>query len=102
MLGRMNRTRLAALAVLALIIAAACQGKLNNGEGCLKDVDCESDRCIQAVCVEPKAAQVPAGATDTGTETAADAPAETAASDTAPPAPDTAEAGSDTSDASAD
>jgi hypothetical protein len=66
MLGRMNRTRLAALAVLGFTLAAACTSKLNNGEECLKNADCESDRCIQYVCVEPTALHVPTPVADTG------------------------------------
>ena len=100
MLGRMKRTRMAALAVLAVIIAAACQSKLNNGEECLKNSDCESDRCIAHVCVDPNSSRVPTTTTDAGSADATDA----AAADTADSAPpkdtaiaDSAEVGSETS-----
>ena len=89
MLWHMNRTRLAALAVFGLVVAAACTAKQTNGQECLKNADCESDRCIQYVCIDPNANRVPSTTTDSGT--ASDAGAD--AADTAAPvdsgAPDT-------------
>ena len=102
MLRRMNRTRLAALLVLgAIAVAAACTSKANNGEECLKNADCTSDRCVQYVCVDPSASRAPS---DSGAaaETAADAAPETTTPADTGTAADTADAGSDTADTSAD
>ncbi len=103
MLWRMNGTRLAALAVFGLVVAAACTAKQTNGQECLKNADCESDRCIQYVCVDPNANRVPS-TTDSGTP-AADAGADVAA-DTAAPAdtgtPDTGTAADTEPETSAD
>jgi len=90
MLRRMNRTRLAALVVLgAIAVAAACTSKANNGEECLKNVDCVSDRCIQYVCVDPSSSRAPISDSGVAAETAADtapkpdtAPADTGATPT--------------------
>lgn len=82
MLWHMNRTRVAAVAVFGLVIAAACTAKQNNGDECLKNADCESDRCVQYVCVDPAGQRAPSTPTDTGVAT--DGGADTA--DTAPPA----------------
>jgi len=97
----MNRTRWSALAVLGFVaVAAACTSKASNGEECLKNADCESDRCVQYVCVDPNSSRAPAG--DSGAADAADA-APDAAPDTAPvdTGADTGTA-ADTSDAGAD
>jgi hypothetical protein len=99
----MNRTRLAALSLLFVLgVAAACTSKANNGEECLKNADCESERCVQYVCVDPRSshAQLP----DTGAPVEAGADA---VPDTRPdtPADTGSDAGADTatpSDAGAD
>jgi hypothetical protein len=84
MLAAMNRSRLTTwggVALLALVVvAAACTAKQQNGEECLKNFDCESDRCIQYICVDPNASRAPTTVTDSG---AADtAPADTGPADT--------------------
>lgn len=100
----MNRTRWSALAVLGFVaVAAACTSKASNGEECLKNADCESDRCVQYVCVDPNSSRAPLG--DSGAaETAADAAPEAAPDTAMPPADTGTDTGTaaDTSDASAD
>ncbi len=93
MLRRMIRTRLTAVTLLALGVAiwAACAAKQQNGQECLKNGDCESDRCIQYVCTDPNASRpVTTTATDTGTPVV-DTGTDGVAADTAP-----ADAGADT------
>ena len=99
MLRRMKRTRLTAVALLALgaAIWGACTAKQQNGQECLKNADCDSDRCIQYLCVDPNASRPTGGVTDSGTvvdtgavvdapkDSAPDAPADTGAADTGPP-----------------
>src|SRR5207237_1333661 len=89
MLGRMKRTRLTTwggaglLAVIAIL--AAGTAKEQNGQECLKDFDCESDTCVQHVCVDPNASRA-VTTVDSG------APADTGPADTGT-APDTASDG---------
>ena len=82
----MLRSRVgAAFLLLAVVILGplACEFLRSNGQECVKDRDCISDRCVQEICVELGASQqVPTdAATDTVTtvEAAADTPAETPA-----------------------
>lgn len=100
MLPRMSRTRAAAMAVLGVFLAAACAStKLNNGEECLKNADCESDRCVQYVCVDPNSSRIPI--VDSGS--AGDSAGETAVDTGAAPAEAAAETAAETStDAGAD
>lgn len=98
MLQSMVRIRHAAVALLGCLAALpfACAAKQQNGQECLKSVDCESERCIQFVCVDPDESKIPVGNTDTGlaaetgpdaadTGTAMDAPGDTGAPDTGSP-----------------
>jgi hypothetical protein len=107
MLRRMKRTRTAALAALGLmiVVAAACASKQNNGEECLKNADCESERCVAHVCVDPVAAQVPSSsdtgvAAESGSDAAdsgggVDAPKDTNPADAADAGPETSDTGAD-------
>jgi hypothetical protein len=93
MLALMQRTRLAAAALLGLGVAllGACESREQNGQQCLKNDDCESSRCVAYVCVDPASSQPPydggttadTSTTDSGsTETAADsAPADSTPAD---------------------
>lgn len=88
----MTRSRLTAwggATLLALVAAAAaCTAKQQNGESCLKNFDCESERCIQYICVDPNASRGVIG--DTGT-----APADTGVADSGPADSGAAETTSD-------
>jgi hypothetical protein len=91
MLGGMNRSAVAAVALLGLITVGLACGvpKQPNGGTCLKDFDCEFERCVQYVCVDPNASKI-TPETDGGqpTDTAVE-PEETGADtdqpDTTPP-----------------
>lgn len=87
MLRRMIRTRLTAVTLLALGVAlwAACATKQQNGQECLKNGDCESERCVQYICIDPNASRANTTvAPDTGTPVV-DGGADTMmAADTAP------------------
>jgi hypothetical protein len=93
MLRRMIRTRLTAVTLLAVGVAiwGACAAKQQNGQECLKNADCESDRCVQYICIDPNASRpgITTGG-DTGTPVV-DTGAEAAPTDTGP-----ADAGADT------
>ena len=81
----MLRSRVGAAFLLFAVVAlgpVACEFLRSNGQDCVKDRDCISDRCIQEVCVE-------LGASPQRPTPAADA-APTSAPDTAGSATDAA------------
>lgn len=108
MLGRMKRTRPAiwggAVLLVAIAALAACTAKQQNGQDCLKGFDCESNTCVQRVCVDPNASRTPTTvdsgtATDTGpvdTGTAMDGAMDGASDATDSGALDSGSAASDT------
>lgn len=61
----------------ASVLFIACNSKSENGAECLKDTDCQSDYCVQYVCVDPNAGKGVLPAADTGTSTDS-TPADTA------------------------
>lgn len=79
----MQRSRvfgLATIGVTALALAhlaAGCGALGQVGDSCTKDFDCESDRCVQQVCM--LAGLSPVALPDAAGETAADAATEAAA-----------------------
>lgn len=79
----MQRSRvfgLATIGVTALALAhlaAGCGALGQVGDSCTKDFDCESDRCVQQVCM--LAGLSPVALPDAAGETATDAAAEAAA-----------------------
>ena len=100
MLGRMKRSRLwGGVTLLAVVTLFACAQKQLNGQDCLKNFDCESERCVEHFCVEPPSS--PTTATDTGAVATDSGPADTGPAETG-----SVDGGSDamgeTSDASSD
>jgi hypothetical protein len=89
MIPIMPRSRvigLGSLIVGAIALAnlvAGCSAKAHSGDTCLKDFDCESNRCVQSTCVYAGASPIDPGDAATDATDAADAAADTAKTDTA-------------------
>lgn len=81
MLGRMNRPRPAIWGGVVLLSVFACTAKQLNGQECLKNFDCESERCIQGFCTGP-VGPAPTTAVDSGATVVDTGPADTGPADT--------------------
>lgn len=84
MLGRMNRSRPAiwgGVVLLGVASVFACTAKQLNGQECLKNFDCESERCLQGFCTAPPG-PAPTSAVDSGATVVDTGPADTGPADT--------------------
>jgi hypothetical protein len=80
MMRAMPRTRVFGLATIVAAtfaiahLAAGCSAKAHSGDQCVKDFDCDSNHCVQYVCMELGSSPVsPSGSSTVTTDAAPEA-----------------------------